>query len=154
MSRVLIVDEDFRDRAFLRFVLDEAGFTVKEAASGSAGFDLFMRDAEGIDLVLLGDEELETMSALRLVNPDVRCCLLTNDYPVESARALGAVGAFPTPITDSDRFVRYVRQLTRLRPQFGEAIRVPRLSPTHSPASRGTSTPLPYQRRLVQPRFT
>jgi CheY-like chemotaxis protein len=154
MSRVLIVDEDFRDRAFLHFILDEAGFSVKEAATGSEGFDLFMRDTEGIDLVILDDEQLETLSALRLVNPDVHCCVLTNDYPVESLRALGAVAGFAKPIIDSARFIRQVRQIARWSPQFSEEVQVPRPSPTYAPASRRTSAPLHYPGRLVQPRLT
>jgi CheY-like chemotaxis protein len=122
MARVLILDEDFRDRTFLRFVLEEAGFAVKEAASGPEGFDLFESDTAGFGLVILDDEQLETMSALRLVNPDVHCCVLTNDYPIEALRALGAVAAFPKPITDSDRFVRFVREFAGLTHQFPEEV--------------------------------
>jgi CheY-like chemotaxis protein len=114
MSNVLILEDDFRVRTFLSFVLDEDGFVVKEAENESDAISLVRNDPEGIDLVLLGQEQLPTLAALRRLNPDLRCCLLSPDFSGGRLHALGALAVFAKPVADPARFVRNVRQLSRV----------------------------------------
>lgn len=116
MSNALVVAGDFRVRAFLDFILDEAGFGVLEARTGPEAIDLFRRNPEQFDLVFLGDEQGQTLTALRAVNPDVRCCLVTSNFAAEMVSAPGVVAVFPKPILDSAKFIRDVRQLAGLAP--------------------------------------
>jgi CheY-like chemotaxis protein len=128
MSSVLVVADDFRVRAFLDFILDEAGFAVKEAKDGSEAIDLFRRNSEAFDLVVLGDEQQQTLTALREANPDVQCCLLTSDFSAEMVSAHGIVAVFSKPIVDSAKFIREVRQLAGLTPPLLTDLGEPRRS--------------------------
>lgn len=115
---VLIVDDDFRVRTYLRFVLDEAGLDVQEAATDQEALRRVNEDPQGIDLVLLAVEmpdveRLEMLAELRGRNPDLRCCILTRTYPADQVRAAGALAVFPKPITEPGKLLREVRLLAR-----------------------------------------
>lgn len=114
MSSVLILEDDFRVRTFLSFVLDEDGFAVKEAVNGSEAISLVQNDPQGIDLVLLGLDQLPTLATLRRLNPTLRCCLLTPDSSAARLHGLGALAVFAKPVSDPARFVRSLRQLSRV----------------------------------------
>ncbi len=79
-GHILVVDDERSIRRLLRLYLDEAGFTVTEAADGNEA--LGKMRSSGIDLVLLdlmipGVEGLEVARRMRADHPSVPVIILT-----------------------------------------------------------------------------
>ena len=86
------------------------GFTVWLAADGREAVDLYREHRDGIDLILL-DVQMPTLdgpgaiTALREINPRVRCCFITGDpgrYTEQMLVDLGAVAVFRKPFRLSE----------------------------------------------------
>lgn len=74
MARILIIEDDAQLRRLLRQILENAGYDVVEASSGSAG----LREAQVVslnllitDILMLDGEGLETIQEFRQRYPDV-----------------------------------------------------------------------------------
>lgn len=79
---ILVVDDNDVVRSLLRVVLQQEGFLVWTAAGGLEAIDLFRNRGQSIDLVLLdlqmpGMDGLQTLAALRQLNPQVHCFLMS-----------------------------------------------------------------------------
>src|SRR5207248_1562218 len=102
---VLIVDDESAVRTVLEVALRRTGFAAWQAATGREALELYARQREAIDLVLL-DVRMpdwdgpQTLAALRRLDPDVRCCFLTGDagtYTEGELLALGAIMVLDKP---------------------------------------------------------
>ncbi len=81
---VLVVDDEDGVRTFLQAALEMHGHTVLAADDGDVAVDVFARDPDAVDLVLLDMtmprmSGVETFHALREIRPDIRI-LLTSGY--------------------------------------------------------------------------
>jgi CheY-like chemotaxis protein len=106
---VLVVDDQEGVRGVLELMLRQEGFAVWLAADGWEAIDLYRSRRAAIDLVLLdvrmpGLDGPATLTALRGLNPQVRCCFLSGDlggYAEGELRDLGAA-VLPKPFRPAD----------------------------------------------------
>lgn len=103
--RVLVVDDDDTLRMVLTRELRKRGFDVYSTDSGAEAVELYCRSSRRIDLVLMdvnmpGMNGVETLDALRVADPCVRCCFMTADLRAstqETLLARGALAVFDKP---------------------------------------------------------
>jgi CheY-like chemotaxis protein len=100
---ILVADDEAALRDMLAVALGAFGFKIKIAADGAAALELYR--TSDIDVVLL-DVQMpvmdgaETLRALKQVNPEVVCILMsggTGKYDTETLLDLGAVDLVPKP---------------------------------------------------------
>ena len=75
MKRILIIDDNNDFRAFLRELLEGAGYEVIDASNGDDGIRLYKEKGADIvisDMIMPGKEGLETMVALKREFPDIK----------------------------------------------------------------------------------
>lgn len=102
---ILIIDDDEQIRAFLRRVLEAAGYMVTEAPNGQEGLRQFRQTPTALvitDLFMPGRDGLEVTMALHRESPTVRIIVLTGgsgqrDF-LEVAKLLGAHRTMRKPI--------------------------------------------------------
>jgi DNA-binding response OmpR family regulator len=102
---ILIVDDDPAVRAQLAEELPRHGFAVWLAETGGEAVELYQQHHDAIDLVLLDSRLLDwegqdTLSALRGLDPSVRCCFMANFLDHQEAAQLfdqGAAGILTKP---------------------------------------------------------
>lgn len=119
MNTVLVVDDEPAIRELLDIGLSLGGFRVQLASDGREALSLYKDNQKGFDLVLLdirmpGLDGLETLAALRKLNPTARCCFLSGhigDFGEAALRERGALQVFDKPIGSLIGFVKQVRQL-------------------------------------------
>jgi CheY-like chemotaxis protein len=106
---VLLVDDEPAVRRILGMALARGGLGVRLAASGREAVEVYRDQWRAIDLVLLdvlmpgGLDGVDTLAALREINPGVRCCFMSGDtgcYPVHKLLAMGAVDVLFKPFAD------------------------------------------------------
>lgn len=103
--RVLVVDDDNALRTILTRELRKRGFDVYSTDSGAEAVELYCRSSRRIDLVLLdvnmpGMSGVETLDALQVADPGVRCCFMTADLRASTRDTLlarGALAVFDKP---------------------------------------------------------
>lgn len=83
---VLLVDDEAVIRDVLSLGLRRQGFLVLTAAGGREAIDIYGRQRDAIDVVLLdlampGLDGHETIAALEQINPAVRCCIMSGTTP-------------------------------------------------------------------------
>ncbi|MFL5244073.1 MAG: response regulator [Gemmataceae bacterium] len=115
---VLIVE----DEPLVRRVLDEGmrqeGFSVWLAASGKEALELYRRNGQDIDVVLLdvrmpGLDGPQTLAALKEVSPQIRACFMSGDlgqYTLGELHTMNAAAFFPKPFRLPD-VARALREL-------------------------------------------
>jgi DNA-binding response OmpR family regulator len=102
---ILIVEDDPAVRAQLAEELPRHGFAVWVADTGGEAVELYRRHRDAIDLVLLDSRLLDwegqdTLSALRGLDPAVRCCFMANFLDHQETAQLfdqGAAGILAKP---------------------------------------------------------
>lgn len=107
---ILVVDDEQGVRDVLNAGLRSEGFAVGLAANGRDALDVYRRQGQTIDVVLLdvrmpGLDGPRTLAALQELNPQVRCCFMSGDlgsYTEERLRSLGAAAVFPKPFQMTD----------------------------------------------------
>jgi CheY-like chemotaxis protein len=106
MARILVVDDEAQIRAFLRMVLERAGYEVAEAGGGEEALQEMRRQhAELVlcDLFMPGGDGLQTIRALRCEFPDVKIVAMSggalggNVDLLPAAEFLGAIAVLPKP---------------------------------------------------------
>jgi DNA-binding NtrC family response regulator len=115
---VLVIDDTEVVRSILEIGLGASGFAVWPASSGREGVALYLAHRTDIDIVLLdvrmpGWDGPATLTALRAIDPDVRCCFMSGDmgpYTSEHLLGLGAATLFQKPF----RLGELIGQLARL----------------------------------------
>lgn len=103
---ILIIDDDEQIRAFLRLVLEEAGYRVMEAANGQEGLRQFRQTPTALvitDLLMPDRDGLEVTMALHRESPQVKIIVLTGgsgelDF-LDAAKLLGAHRTMKKPVT-------------------------------------------------------
>lgn len=103
---ILIIDDDEQIRAFLRRVLEAAGYMVSEAPNGQEGLRQFRQTPTALvitDLFMPERDGLEVTMALHRESPTVKIIVLTGgsgqrDF-LEVAKLLGAHRTMRKPVT-------------------------------------------------------
>jgi CheY-like chemotaxis protein len=74
MTKILVIDDDARDRGLLVAVLEERGYEVISVDNGGAGLTLCHRqtpDAVVLDLNMPGIDGRSLLQQLRILHPNV-----------------------------------------------------------------------------------
>jgi len=121
MTRILIIDDDADLRTTLRDLLEQAGYAVVEAHDGHEGltsYEAAPTDLIITDLLMPEREGLETITALRRINPQVKIIAITGggqtghlDF-LQTASVLGAQRTLYKPF-NRQTLLAAVRDLTR-----------------------------------------
>jgi CheY-like chemotaxis protein len=120
-ATILIVDDSPVIRQYLTIVLPRHGFEVRTATGGRKAIELYRRYQGEIALVLMdvqmpGLDGPQTLTALRGLNPGVRCCLMSadvGDYTHEQLFQLGALAFLEKPFSSPAALVRTLRECLR-----------------------------------------
>jgi len=95
---LLIVDEVALNLVLLKLEFHQLGCAVWLATNGLEALELYARNHEVIDLVVLetemfGLDGLQTLAGLREIDPEVRCCFMTNARAAFTEKELRQLGA-------------------------------------------------------------
>lgn len=108
MESILLIDDDEALREALRLALERAGYSVVVARDGREGLRLFRRlppDLVITDIVMEGQEGIETIQALRREAPGVKIIAMSGGGSrpgsggsyLDAARLLGAQQTLEKP---------------------------------------------------------
>ncbi|MGH2361768.1 MAG: response regulator [bacterium] len=106
MESILLIDDDEALRVALRLALERAGYSVVVARDGREGLQLFRRlppDLVITDIVMEGQEGIETIQALRREAPGVKIIAMSGGGSrhdctfLDAARLLGAQQTLDKP---------------------------------------------------------
>jgi len=117
---VLVVDDEHLVRVLVQLGLERHNFEVWSASNGREAIDLYRKHSDQIAIVLLdvrmpGLDGVQTLDALRGVNPDVMVCFMTGhmgSYEPEELRRHGAAGVIAKPF-HLDDLVRVMQLLVQ-----------------------------------------
>lgn len=123
MPRILIIDDDELLRDLLAKSLELAGHTVLQAGDGQAGVNLFQSNAVDLvltDLVMPGQEGVETIIRLRREAPDLPIIAMSGGVPnsklyLSIAEKIGAHRVLSKPFTPA-RLMEVVNETLGLPP--------------------------------------
>jgi len=85
---ILIVDDEAKMRHILRIILEEAGYSVKEAQNGMEALEIISRHPCGViftDLKMEGMDGVEVLRRVKETNPEIPVVVLTAFGSIESA---------------------------------------------------------------------
>lgn len=115
-ARIVIADDDHGVRAFLRNVLEGAGYQVAEAEDGFAAMQILRSSPAEIlvtDLVMPGQEGIETIRDARRAWPDLKIIAISGAFYgqfLRTAEMLGARAVLQKPIRPED-LLKCVREV-------------------------------------------
>jgi CheY-like chemotaxis protein len=111
MVRLLIIDDDVEFRTTLRELFEEQGYAVVEASNGREGLQCYLTsraDVVLLDLLMPEHEGMETIRALRQVDPQVQIIAMSGggqtgrmDF-LHAARVLGAQRTLRKPFRQQE----------------------------------------------------
>jgi DNA-binding NtrC family response regulator len=118
---LLVVEEEDSVRHLLELALGRQGFNVLGARSGTHALSIYRKQGSDIDLVLVdvrmdGLSGPETVSKLREINPDVRCCFMSGDTALNKADELlecGVLHIFRKPFLSLVEFANMLRKFVK-----------------------------------------
>ena len=122
VARVLVIEDDPEVRTYLVAVLSRSGHTVKQAANGKEGVQLFDSDPCDVvitDIIMPEKDGIETILDLRRTHPGLKVIAIsgggrsTPDNYLQSAKLLGADRAIRKPFTNEE-ILTAVDELTRV----------------------------------------
>lgn len=108
MSRILVVDDEFYVRSFLRRTLERLGHTVAEAANGREAMQQFMSFSPACvitDLLMPEQEGMETIREMRRHSHQVRIVAISGSFHpmvsifLKTAGHLGADAVLSKPFS-------------------------------------------------------
>ncbi|MGE3540889.1 MAG: response regulator [Candidatus Tectimicrobiota bacterium] len=124
MTRVLVIDDDFQNRAVLRQMLEREGYDVIDAGDGASGLRAYAQaPAELVitDIIMPEREGLEIIQTFRQRYPAVKIIAISGGSPrlpadfLSTAALLGAHRTLAKPIRRIDLLVA-VHELLGDRP--------------------------------------
>ncbi len=108
MPTVLIIDDEWKVRAFIREVLTEAGFDVVEAGNGKEGLERYQNNPTDLvitDLFMGENHGLEMILRLTQQFPKAKVIAISGggeyedpQYFLKVARGVGAKEVLPKPV--------------------------------------------------------
>jgi DNA-binding NtrC family response regulator len=106
-KQILVIEDDEGVRQMLAMALPHYNFAVRVAGSGAEAVALYRLDPQAFAAVLLdvqmeGMDGVQTLAALRQINPDVRCCMMsghTGQYAPEELVQMGAARVLQKPFS-------------------------------------------------------
>ena len=112
MATILLVEDDDGVRSILHKTLVAAGYEVEDAANGDFALAAYRRQPRDLvitDLVMPEKDGLETITALRRLNPAVKIIAISGggrtlglgQLYLETARAIGAGRILAKPFTSA-----------------------------------------------------
>jgi DNA-binding NtrC family response regulator len=115
---ILVVDDDDGMRKLLEVALTRHGFQVRVTANGREAVELYAREKDAIDAVILdvrmpGQDGPRTLADLQRLNPQVRAVFVTGfpgEHNEEDLLMLGAVRVFDKPFRLMD-LIEFLRKL-------------------------------------------
>ena len=118
---ILVVDDDDGIRGMVAFYLDRHGYTVWQAANGQEAVEVYQQHRDAIAVVLLdvrmpGLDGPQALQALRVINPEIRCCFMTGEsgpYTLEELYRLGAIRVFRKPFASLPELVQVLGELVQ-----------------------------------------
>jgi CheY-like chemotaxis protein len=129
-ANILVVDDEPLVRDVARTVLERWGFHVRTAEGGPAALDIYRRERDNIDLILLdytmpGMNGVQVLQELLRIDPDV-CVVFSSgysmDHDVNQLLAVGARAFVPKPYRPQD-LVQTIRDaLAQRKPMISEEI--------------------------------
>jgi CheY-like chemotaxis protein len=116
VGKILVMDDDAAVRGLIQQTLADAGYEVRDAVDGRAGMRLVAErpfDVVVTDLIMPGQEGIETIRQLREGYPNIRIVAISgavDEVYLKTAGFLGADVTLRKPI-DSHLLLRTVREL-------------------------------------------
>lgn len=108
-KRVLVVDDDRSIREYLKFLLEDAGYEVKEASNGNEALDCFRDsafDAVVTDISMPEKDGIDTMIEMRKLDADIRIIAMSgvskSDTLLDIAKMYKADLALKKPFQSDD----------------------------------------------------
>ncbi len=111
MPRILIIDDEGQFRAYLRWMLERAGYEVLEAPDGVKGTALYREslvDLVIVDLLMPRKTGIDVIMELRRDFPDVKIIAVSGGGPqgdfdfLPAARVVGAHRTFLKPFKQQE----------------------------------------------------
>jgi CheY-like chemotaxis protein len=108
MPKILLVDDDDALRKMLRLILTKMGHVVREARDGQEAIEMCEQEEPDLvltDIVMPGQEGLETIFALRHSKPNVKIIAMSGGGRISStdylqiAKSLGARRVLAKPFS-------------------------------------------------------
>ena len=119
MASILIIEDDTSLRKMLRFMLEKAGYEIREAANGNLGIQAFREnpaDLVIVDIFMPEKDGLDTFNVIQNEYPKVKVIVMSGggkkgiqDY-LKYARVFGAHHCLTKPF-DNTELLSAVREL-------------------------------------------
>ena len=100
-SRILLIDDDDLFRKVVHVMLTTAGYNIQAAANGKAGMDHYRQQPSDVvitDILMPVQEGLETIQALKGLDPDVKIIAMSSGGEGEFGYLQSAVAFGARPI--------------------------------------------------------
>jgi CheY-like chemotaxis protein len=121
---VLVVEDETAVLEMLEYTLKFHAFTVRRASTGDQAIEIYEQHKDTIGVVLL-DVQMpcmdgpQTLTALRDIDPHIRCIFMsgnTGTYTAEHLLSLGATRVLSKPFSSLEMLIQELCQLARLQP--------------------------------------
>ena len=119
MQRILIIDDEPHILLMLKKMLERAGYEIDIASDGNEGLNLFEKSPSDLvitDIIMPEKEGLETIRAMRRIQPDLKIIAMSGggkisaDNYLETAKIFGASKVLEKPFGKDD-MVAAVKEL-------------------------------------------
>ena len=106
MAVILLIDDDDQYRATVKELLEFEGYRVLDAQDGRTGIRLYRENKVDLvitDIIMPGQEGIETIQALKMLSPEVKVIAISGggqidpDIYLKLAKGTGAVRTFSKP---------------------------------------------------------
>ena len=103
MPRILLIEDDDDERPLLKQVLEQHGYEVEEATSGTGALHSYAISPPDLivtDLIMPGTEGIEVIMKLRKQNSNVKIIAISGGDYLDLAMRLGADCTIRKPFSD------------------------------------------------------